>query len=388
MAEPTKIEAPKPVQTSAVSNSTTPPSQSNAAPSKPTAPQPSSKLTPPSPKPMPTELKGKDFSLDIDLDDGTKVGPQAQLPPPSQTQQAPTTQQASTQQQPPITPQSQNQPQLGEQVKPFGGRDYTGFTEEEQRHLKAMSNEAFNFTAKLRKELEKLKNSTYLQHSEAYLLDPQYKKATEDIQYLSAEAQLWKNELVNIKTGKEWRELKGWDKQGNPVYGPKQAPSEIAEEDVRQRMLQCQQSVQQMQGNLQQLQQGYTSRIQQDIASINQAQAQKFGWVNDTKQLESTVNIPNLGERSIKQIKEDFSSLIPMYLRGHILADVASNMFAALQIYASEISNLRSQLQVAETKRQDANRVEPTSTQQPRQQNGAGKGKYGIETFDLSGLPT
>ena len=255
-----------------------------------------------------------------------------------------------------------------------------------------MSNTAFDFSAKIikeNKELAKLKDSTYLQSPEAYRLDPAYTKAAEDVDYLRAEAQIWKNQLVNIKTGKEWSPLLGWDKSGKPVFDTKRAPGEMDEEDVRSRMQQCEGSAQQMAGQLQQMQQSYANRVATDNSAIDEVQKSKFSWVADPALAEKTVTIPNLGERSIKQITNDFKELLPAYHRGSKLAELGANMFAALQVYASEIRNLQAQLQITETKRADALRAEPTSSDKPANAGGGvAKSKFGgPASFDLGGLP-
>ena len=289
-------------------------------------------------------------------------------------------------------PKAEPNKTLGEVVKPDSStRDYTGFTQDEVHVLKNMSKQSFDYVAKVikeNKELAKLKDSTYLQSPEAYKLDPQYNKTVEDISYLSQEAQIWRNQLINIKTGKEWAPFKGWDKQGNPVFDAKRAPGEMDEEDVRQRMMLCENSARQSQEQLSQLQQNYVQRVQSDNAKIDEVQSQKFSWVSDPAQLEKTVSIPNIGDRTVKQIREDFMSLLPAYHRPSKLAELGANMFAALQIYSAEIKNLQAQLQVAETKRADALRAEPTSTEKPTNTNGVQKSKFGgPAVFDLAGLP-
>lgn len=281
-------------------------------------------------------------------------------------------------------------PLLGEIVKPGETRDYTGFTQEEVGVLKQMSNPAFTLATKLIKdnrELAKLKDSTYIQHPEAYRLDPAYKKQEEDITYLSKEAQIWKNQLINIKLGKEWTPLVGWDKAGNPVYEAKRMPSELDEENVRSLMQQTEQSANQMKGQLKQMEGSYIARVGQDNAQIDEIQKSKFSWVNDPALLDKTVSVSGQ-DRTIKQVREDFMSMIPAYHRGHKLAELSSNMFAGLLAFSNEVASLRAQLQIAETKRGDALRAEPTSKETPANSGGVAKSKFGgPATFDAVGLP-
>ena len=251
----------------------------------------------------------------------------------------------------------------GEIVKP-NTRDYTGFSEEEVKYLKQMSNQSFEFATKAlkqNKELQQQASSIYHQHPNAYVLDPAYQKLQEDTHYAETEARIWQEQLMEIKQAKQWKPLQGFDKQGNPVYGPAQPPSDLAEETVRQNMTYAAQLSQQAKGQQQMFQQQHMSRIQQDVAAMNQVQAEKFSWVADPKLTETVINIPGLGDRSIKQIKSEFSSILPTYQRNHPLADICSNMFVALQIYAAELRNANEGKKLSETKRQEALRAEPSS---------------------------
>jgi len=281
---------------------------------------------------------------------------------------------------------------IGEQVKPnTTTRDYTGYTPEEAGLLKQMSNPAFDYASKIlkeNKELQQLKSAIYLQNPEAFRLDPQYQKIAEDVDYFTAESQYWQQQLVNIKQGKEWIPLRGWDKQGKPVFDKPRTPDDLAEEDVRQRMMQASQQAAVAKSNQQQMQQTYSQRVQADNQGINQVQAQKFAWVGNPEVLKQTVPIEGMGERTLEQVKGDFLSLLPAYHRNNILADVASNMFVALQIYGSEIRKLKSANATAATKQQEQLRAEPTSTTKPANTTGVPASKYaGPAVFDMSGLP-
>lgn len=275
---------------------------------------------------------------------------------------------------------------IGEQVKPVTGqRDYSGFSDEEVRYLKQMSNTAFDFASKQlreKKQLETEKNNIYLQNPDAYQLDPQFKTIREDVTFFSQERQHWQQQLMNIKAGKQWTELQGWDKSGNPVYSQPKEPTDLAEEEVRQRMLQADGLVRQASGSLQQLQQSYTQRIQQDTQQIREIQAQKFAWAADAKVLEHVINVEGVGDKTIGQIKTDFMSLLPPYHRTSLISDIAADMFVALQIYAAQVRELKAQNQITETKRQEVMRGEPTSNARPRTEAN-GKSRFGGPTsFD------
>ena len=157
-----------------------------------------------------------------------------------------------------------------------------------------MSNEAFELTTKVLKEnkdLAKLKDSSYLQSPDAYRLDPQYKKMENDIQYADMERRVWNDQLMKIKAQQDWTPFLGWDDKGNLMFGPPQKASDVAEEDIRQRVMQMAGVTQNLQGQLQGLQKNYTARVQQDADGIKQVQRQKFSWQSDPKKLDDIVHV-------------------------------------------------------------------------------------------------
>lgn len=56
----------------------------------------------------------------------------------------------------------------------------------------------------------------------------------------NAAAQFWQQQLANIKAGKQWTALQGWDNQGKPIAGPPQPPSDSAAETVQRYVNQAQ----------------------------------------------------------------------------------------------------------------------------------------------------
>ena len=75
-----------------------------------------------------------------------------------------------------------------EQAEPI---DYSKYTADEVRELKQMSNQAKVFTARLideAKALRQTKENLYLQHEEAYLLDPGFKETQSIIWQAQTEA--------------------------------------------------------------------------------------------------------------------------------------------------------------------------------------------------------
>jgi hypothetical protein len=271
-------------------------------------------------------------------------------------------------------------------------RNYEGFSSEEVQALKAMSNDAFALTSSLikeKKELSKLKDASYLQHPFAYTLSPEFTKLQEDSYYLNAEGQYWRQQAINIAEGKEWAELKGWDTKGNPVMGPVQKPTTEAGKDADRLSLQL---FTKAQGTQEQVQQ-FSGRFQQQIATdnqlIQQECAKRFGWVADPSLLDAKVSNPGYGEKTIRQIRDDYTALFPVYHRNSVGVQVGANLFAALQIYGQRIHELENNKQVAAVKEEEKALIEPTSKERPASKNGSAKGMGGweVKEFSLEGLP-
>lgn len=266
-------------------------------------------------------------------------------------------------------------------------RDYTGFSNEEQAILKQMSNDAFDYTSRVlkeKKELEKLKGATFLQHPSAYTLDPQYQELQTEAHFVNKEFQYWQSQLEKITNGEEWQPILKWDAQGNPVVGTARKAGPMDAEQVRLAMNQCLQIGQQKQGLMQQFVGSYQQRIANDNAAIQAEQSKRFGWVADPKLMESKINVEGVGEKTIAQIRQDFINLFPAYHHNTPGVDVAANLFVALQIYGAQLREAQAGKQVAEIKKEEVLRAEPSSSAAPAK---TPKTFGGVSTFTLEGMP-
>jgi hypothetical protein len=264
-------------------------------------------------------------------------------------------------------------------------RDYTGHTDEEVTAFKKMSDEGYTFTKKLiteNKELAKLKGSTYLQHEQAYVLDPDFQKMQTDQYFANKEASYWKDQLILMDLGKPWKPIERWDQQGNPVLGAERQPTKADEEQVRMYMNNSFNVANQLSSAIQQYPSRYKDRVKNDMSLINQERANRFAWVSDPKLLDHTVNIEGLGDRSIKQVREDFAKLFPEYLRPHPAVEIAADLMVSLRLAQGELAELQNGKTVESIKEKEQEKVEPSSRQKPR---GEGKKTHGVTEF--SALP-
>lgn len=257
-------------------------------------------------------------------------------------------------------------------------RDYSGFTQEETNALKKMNNEQFALLSKVIKESKEQKNSTYLQHDQAYVLDPTFQSLNQESQAAEFEAKHWEQQLIRMDKGESFIPMLGWDKNGQPVYGEEQEPSKLMEERVRQAMMQCNQVVNQKKGEIGAYPSKYKNQVTNDLTAINDERKKRFAWVEDPKLLDYSITIPGFGDRAIKDIRSDITNLFPNYMRSHPLAEVAGDFFVALMLSQAENAELKSGKQIAETIKEEGERVEPSSNVKPSKPK---KTVYGVDEF-------
>lgn len=265
--------------------------------------------------------------------------------------------------------------------------DYTGYSQEEVNHLKNMAVASRKFAGDLikqNKEFAKQKDYNYLQHPEAYKLDPQYNSTITDIQFANKEADYWQKQLEQAKLGKAIKPITGWDKDGNPIVGAEVAASDAVEERLRLNYQNAINQANQLRGQLQQYPQKYQAQIGNDLKIINETRGQIFEWNTKPELMDYTININGLGDRSIKQIKEDFKTLWPVYMRNHVAVDTSADFMVALRIRDSELAEALAHKEVTETKMEEVKRAEPSSQVKPGKEMEA---IHGIKEFDSAGMP-
>lgn len=128
-------------------------------------------------------------------------------------------------------------------------RDYSKFHPDDAAILRKLPNELFaKYSVELPKlraaaekaaELEKKVAETeagpkYLhEHPEAVILTPEYRNTVNDLQQTEFEANHYREQLLRIRRGEAWRIIEGFDKNGNPVYGPERPAPEGSQIDLQ-----------------------------------------------------------------------------------------------------------------------------------------------------------
>jgi hypothetical protein len=294
-----------------------------------------------------------------------------------------------------VTPETKGATEKKEIVKPIvppaktDEFDYSGFSQQEVVNLKNMSRQSRDYTANLikqNKELAGLKDSTYLQHPEAYTLSPEYQENVTKVNRALTEGQLWERALLDIRAGKEtYQQPIGINEKGQIVLSEPVKPTDRDDIRISNNIMACNQAATQSRNTLQGLPQQFKQRIDQDLQTINQVQAERFSWVADPKILDYTVEVPGLGEKKLGDIKSEFKGMFPVYLRNNIAVDVASNLWITMQIQAAELRQAQQGKQIAEIQKDEIRRGEPSSSA-----HDGDKGKKigsGAE-FTLDGFPS
>lgn len=268
--------------------------------------------------------------------------------------------------------------------------DYTGYSPDETNKLKNMSREAREWAGKIAKEnreLVKLKDYTYLQHPNAYILNPEFQELHRTTEFANSEAAAWAEQLENIKSGKEWTSITGRNKDGSFIYSAPKPATNRDEEQVRLWMNKCLQVAQANGDKVRAYPERFKAQVSADINTINETRKQMFGWVADPKMLEQTIDDPEgRGAVKISDYRKELISMFPIYLQSSPLMDTFADTYAAMKIQARMIINAEAGNKVEEIKEEEKGATEPRSKVKPSKQEEGINGSPA--TFDLVGMPT
>lgn len=269
-------------------------------------------------------------------------------------------------------------------------RDYTGYDESTVAHLKQMSNEAFAFTTDLikkNKDLDARAKGTYLQSPDAYILSPEFKEAQGKSIQASKEAELYEHLLNECKLGNEIQLPEGYDENGNFIFSKGTIkPTAKLEEELRMACINMRNLSQQTKTQLMTLQNSFQTQVKTDIGNINNWR-QQFDWNKNPSLMNYSLPIGDLGDRTLQQIKDDVKGMVPIYMQSHPLVDCFGDLVIALRIANAELMEAKSGRQIAEIKKDEAIRGEPTSDVKPSA-NGSKKVIGGVTTFSREGIPS
>lgn len=242
--------------------------------------------------------------------------------------------------------------------------DYTKYAPQEQTNLKNMSRQSREFTAKLideNKQLSALKDANYLQHEQGYTLSPEFRELQVNNYKAQIEGQCWEKSLLDIKAGKDFQEIVGFDKDNNPILSHPKKATDRDEIRINNNMGACINASRQFEGKLQEFPNQFKGRINQDLQIIQQVQKERFAWHQDPKLLDYSVNVEGKGDIKLRDVKSDFKNMWPVYLQNNPAVDVAADMFVAMQIQGAELREALNSKQVSQIENEEIKRGEPSS---------------------------
>ena len=275
-------------------------------------------------------------------------------------------------------------PTKGEKVV----RDYSGYSDEEVSNFKQMSDSSYKWVTeqlKAKKEFEKNKDNTFLQHPDAYTLTPKFQELRGQLTNAAKEANYWKQCLAEIDAGKPIKDLIGFDANGNPQFGNEYQPSKELEENVRMAMQRAYGAVQTTNNELQQFPTKFKASVSDDMRAIEDERKRRFSWVADPKYLDATLDMGNAGEMTVKAVRQSVIDLFPPYLRNNPATEVCGDMFVAIRILEGQLREANGTKKIEVQDKSDEKRAEPSSEVKPAKQIGA---VNGVKEFSLSGMPS
>lgn len=126
--------------------------------------------------------------------------------------------------------QQQKQEPPAKQLDKHERRDYSGLTPQQAKVARQMSNAAFNLfkptmleNTRLRKEIADIKAKpadpsalpqSYYEHEQGYTLSKEYPELVKNYRQLEVERAHWRQQLINIRAGKDWQDIEYDSKTG------------------------------------------------------------------------------------------------------------------------------------------------------------------------------
>lgn len=256
---------------------------------------------------------------------------------------------------------------------PSGPRNYDQYPEEIRPVLRALNNKQFaELAPKLKEIVTKAKEADELrervsqqpqffyEHPEAYQIMPEYRQLNQDIQYIGFEQQHLADQLVKIKRGEAWQELKGYDSRtGQPVFEERKANADgtvdyVSETRVSQELNKLAMIGAQKSQQLAQFQSGYqqsVQRAQSDLAEIN-------------KRLFPKLEEPDKLPAEDKKMYDMAIGMSPTHLRNHPLTPILGKSFVMyyrlLKLYQTALGQIDQLRTSAEDRRAAEPAVLPT----------------------------
>jgi len=285
-----------------------------------------------------------------------------------------------------------------EEPAPKKGRDYTNLPPAVVKALKGMNNQQYAKVApairsfydeavkaiatatEVKKAAEaKGPPSSWYENPNAYQLTEDYQTNARELGQIDRESRFYQQQLINIKSGKEYQIITGYDAQGNALLSQLQKPTNEAEVLIADGLQDLRAQRNQKAGAINELQRSFKDRYTRSAASIKE-------------QVDSFINKMEEGLKpDPAKVKLMLDAIAPEH-RNHPLAYGYGQMFGVLIKQAEEIQRLRgiktNEARINNDKRRAGPATNNMSRSANQNNNGTIKinGKNHPKIFDLEEL--
>jgi hypothetical protein len=307
---------------------------------------PVASVTPPTSIPSGVDKDGKPLTVDIKLEDSPLFrSPGQPAPVPAAT--TPSTQ--------PTTPSVSHVPELE------NGRDMQGFTPEERKMFRDMSNDSFRYLAPIYRESKQLKQQVETTRQEAkllqdqlqqqksaatdpvaainplgYALTPEYAQIVQQTNNYSTEASHWQKQLGELLAGRKPKQLIR-DDRGQYFEGQELPADANTQAWIQNNLIKANQYSTQVQQVEAQFRQNYQVRIVSDIQAIRQAEDHYFPWFKEG----------NPTAQAFKPVIDGIVQQLPPSQRNNVFAPWLGKSYALIQHLQRRVAELEGRPQQA-----------------------------------------
>ena len=247
-------------------------------------------------------------------------------------------------------------------------RDYSGFDPEDAKILSDAPNKTFNMlkerlpllyaerdkAKQLEQQLADLKHQTdgktipqqWQEHPEAYTLSPEYKLLTKQYQQADFEENYWRKSLVDIEQDGQWTPLKGYDAQGQPIFGQPIAATPEAKIALLQTLTETSRIKEQTQDKAKTMQESFKTNYTQAQHNLEQFADEKIKTL-----------IPEIQPK--KEHEDIFIQALPKAFQGHPVSQFAAKLFSIVINQGTMLKTYRDKEQRTSKNQRDARRAGP-----------------------------
>lgn len=247
--------------------------------------------------------------------------------------------------------------------------DYTGFSADEQKHLKNMDKAAREYTAGLIRKSKEIvtQETSYLQHPNGYLLAPEYQTAQANLSSMTQQYNHWKQQLLNTRDGKNVQDIAIDEKTGKIIVTGEFKPNDQIEELCRENMILIQQKAEIERSMVASFPQRFKQTLARDTMEISKTLESVCPWLTKLELLNYRMDVKFADgvtrNASLGELKQSFLNKFPPYMRsGNIGIEVAANLWLGMLIHQKSAETASLGKKAAEIKTAEGRRAEPSTS--------------------------